>query len=159
MPKIPKTKQNPRGLSIKQQAVIQDIVQDVKQGKKLRMVKSTAKFYNTKDKDSSAVVASNNLSKINYRLALLEGLKEAGILGKSGKVKNRLTEGLNAVNLNSNAEPTTDYNTRLNYIKEINKIAGVYAPEKHQTEILKLSLNLTEQQLNNKILQLTKQLG
>ena len=52
-----------------------------------------------------------------------------------------------------------DYRIRLEYIKEINKIAGVYAPEQKETRKLSLNLNMSEEEATQKIKELKGELG
>ena len=152
MPKIPITPQNPHGLSIKQQATINDIVDDVKAGKGIEVAKSTAKFYTAKSTKVIRAVASQNLSKLNFRQALLEGLSQAKILGKNSKVETKLMEGMEAVQTTHTRDGDfidIDYRARLAYIQEINKIAGVYAPDRREN--LSFSFEGTLEELEEKV--------
>lgn len=158
MPKINKTKSNPFGLSIKQRAVINDMVNDVQTGKGMSPVKSHAKIYPVKNKNVAYQLANRNVSKDNFREALLFQLKENNIIGKNGKVERRLMEGLDA-KTTGKFGGEADPKVRLEYIKEINKITGVYAPEKKQTASLKLRMDLTPEQIDRNIEKLTKELG
>ena len=158
MPKIKKTKLNPHGLSIKQQAVIQDIIEDVKQGNGLQATKNTSKYYDAANQKSAASMACQNMNQLNYRMALLEGLRNGKIIGKNGKVEKRLKEGLDAIKEDSKGDATADMTTRLSYIKEINKIAGTYAPNTQLTKSINLNMNMTEQELDNHISTLQSEL-
>jgi hypothetical protein len=51
-----------------------------------------------------------------------------------------------------------DYATRLKYIQEINKIAGVYAPERKETKTLRLNVDVSEEELDEKIKKLQREL-
>lgn len=130
MPHIRITSKNPYGLSIKQQAVIDDILFDISQRKGFSLAKSVAKFYRVKNKRSAYSIASQNLSKLNFKEALLNELKNNKLIGKGGSIEQKLTEGLEAmVILKDNTGRSfsyPDFKTRLEYIKEINKITGLY---------------------------------
>lgn len=146
-----KTKHNPYGLTPKQQATIAQVVKDVEDGKSLQLSKAHAKYYNTKN---PAVLASENMNRPNYRQALLAHLTKRKIIGNNSKVQKRLEEGLDAVSAISTQKGiihATDYKTRLAYVQELNKITGVYAPEKSERKSLNLNVDMTEEQLDNKI--------
>lgn len=132
MPKIKKTIRNPHGLSLKQQVVIQDMIEDVSAGRGLSPAKSHSKIYNVKTPKNGAVVAQKNLHKVNFREALMEGLRERKILGENSLVEKRLNQGLNAKTQTPRGDKL-DLKVILEYIKEINKIGGMYAPEKRAT--------------------------
>lgn len=154
MKKIAKTKSNPHGLSSKQRLVVEDMVAKVAREEPISATDSTKKFYDTDNKDSIAVITSRNLSNADFREALLEGLQKKAILGKDSRVEAGLDAGLEAVDKDGN----TDFLTRLKYIQEINKVAGVYAPEKHETKRMNLNLNMTKEELDSKIASLRKEL-
>lgn len=151
MPKIKKTRLNPYGLTQKQSAVIADIINEVEQGKGLNPTASHRKIYAS---PNSNQLAYQNFQKIDFRTALLNGLTKRKILGKNSKVEKRLTEGLDAI---FNKHP--DFKTRLAYIQEINKISGVYAPEKKQTSRLNVNLDLTPEELKMRIKQLDQEIS
>lgn len=158
MPKIAKTLQNPHGLSAKQKLVIDDMVSDVKQGKKLDAVKSTNMIYNAKNKHTNDVIASKNMNSVDFRTALIEKLASENIIGANGKVSRKIMEGLDAVNETKDGI-FIDYKTRLQYIQEINKITGVYAPEKTEQKTLKINVNMSSEELQDKIKELTQELA
>jgi len=155
MPKIKVTKSNPYGLSIKQQLVIADMLNDIEQGRGLSPAKSTAKIYTAK-KEVANSMAVENLHKQNFRQALIDGLTKRKIIGKNSKVEKRLNEGLDA----KTGKKRDDYTIRLGYIQEINKIAGAYQPERVQSESVNLNLNvdIEEEELNKRIEELQKEL-
>lgn len=159
MPRINKTPTNPHGLSIKQQAVIQDVVEDVKAGRGVNLAKSTQKYYTVKNKNVAQVVATQNLGNANFREAMLEEFKANKIAGKNGKVAVRLMEGLDAITFNPSGKEFIDYARRLSYIQEINKITGVYAPERKQVQTMSLSVDMSAEELDAKIGRLQKQLA
>lgn len=119
MPYIRVSIRNPYGLSIKQKLVINDMVDDILHGRGMDAARSTKKFYNVKNDNVAAVIAHQNLNRLNFQQAFDAKLKQSNI---SGKITTALTEGLDAVDSMGNI----DHGTRLNYIKEINKIIGVY---------------------------------
>lgn len=147
-----RSKKNPHGLTYKQDLVIKDIVNKVSQGKSMNMVESVEKFYDVKNRASAhQVVAFNNRSP-NFREALVASLIEKRILGADSITEGKLIEGLDA----NDKEGNINYDTRLKYIQEINKIGGVYAPEKKQT--MSLNLDMTEEELDKHIKELQEQL-
>ena len=150
MPKVKKTIRNPYGLSTKQSLVIADIIQTAKNGERVNLTKSHAKFY----KDPSQL-AYQNYNKQDFRAALIAGLADNGILGKNGKVSQKLAEGLEA----TTETEAIDYKTRLAYIQEINKILGTYAPEKSQSQSVRFNLDIPPDQIKQKIKSLESELG
>lgn len=142
-----------RKLTTKQEAVITEVVRDVKKGNKLSVADAVERIYNVSSRKSAHAVASKNLSNPDFRSALLKALEERDVLGKGSKVENRLVEGLDA-----ESKGETDYRTRLEYIKEIHKIAGVYAPEKHESRKMTLNLNMSKEELEEKIKTLREEL-
>jgi len=150
-----KTLRNPHQLTAKQKLVIEDIVEDVSQGKGIRPSRSHAKIYNAKDQRNAEVLASQNLSKTNFQDGLIEALRKRNILGVNGKLQQRLAEGLDATDTDQNPE----YRTRLSYIQEINKITGVYAPVKIDQRSLSLRANVTPEQIDEKIDRLQEELN
>lgn len=157
MPKIKRTIRNPHALSSKQKLVIDDIVHDIEQGKPIDAVKSTQLAYNTTNKKTLINMSSENMGKQDFRNALIEKLSKSKIIGKNSRIANKLSEGLDAVTTGKFGGDI-DYRTRLDYIKEINKITGVYAPEKSEKKTLNLHLNLTQEELDNKIKELQEEL-
>jgi len=151
MPTPKKTKENPFGLTYKQDLVIKDVAEKVKQGKKPTVVDSVSKFYNVKNRSSAHQVTAYNMRSTNFREALVDSLVEKRILGADSKTEDRLLEGLDAEK-NGNV----DYDARLKYIQEINKIGGVYAAEKKTT--LNLNVDITEEDLDKQIEDLREQL-
>lgn len=151
-------------LSIKQEAVIADVLKTVKEGGKLSVAKSVEKIYDVKSPKVASVMASQNLANPDFRLSLLAALEERNIIGANSKVEQVLSEGLDAtkkqaivVDRDDRGRPIleyvneTDFGTRLEYAKEINKIAGVYAPEKHETKKFNLNLNMSKEELADRI--------
>ena len=147
MGKIKKTLTNPHGLSTKQALVIAEVVNNVKHGRRPDITKATDKIYNAVTKNGSAVIANNNINKLNFREALIEGLNNANILGSRGKLSQKLAEGLDA----TTETDKTDYRTRLAYIQEINKVLGNYALEKSQKQSIRVNLDLTPDQIKQRI--------
>lgn len=147
-----KTKENPFGLTYKQDLIIRDVTEKVKQGKPMELLDSTQKFYNVKNRNNAYQVAKYNLKLPYFREALLHSLIEKKILGADSVTEQRTIEGLDAITEKGNI----DFNARLKYIQEINKIADVYAPERKQT--MSLNLDLTEEELDKHIRELQEQL-
>jgi hypothetical protein len=152
MPTRKKTKDNPFGLTYKQDLVIRDVTEKVKQGKNPDMVGSVERFYNVKDNASARSVLAQNMSQHNFREALVTNLVEKKILGADSLTETRLIEGLDATNDKGNV----DYDARLKYIQEVNKVAGVYAPELKKT--MSLNIDMTEEQLDSHIRELQEEL-
>ena len=156
MPKINKTTRNPHGLAVKQKLVIADMIDDVEAGKGLNPSKSHLKIYKTQKKQTASVMANQNFNKPNFREALMEGLKKRKIIGVGSKIESRLAQGLDAETFTPAGKKFKDYKARLAYIQEINKIQGVYAPEKK--DIRRVNINLDPAQLDIKIDELQKEL-
>ena len=143
-----------RKLTPKEDAVIRDVVKSVKGGEKFSVSKSVERIYDVSSKASASSIAYKKMANEDFRITLLNALEDRDIIGADSKVEQRLTEGLDA-----EAKGETDYRTRLEYIKEINKIAGVYAPEKRETKSLKLNLDMTKEELESKIASLKDELS
>jgi hypothetical protein len=137
----------PKKLSIKQEAVIADVLKTVKEGGKLSVSKSTEKIYDVKSRAIAQSISSQNLAIPEFRQALLNGLEERQILGANSRVEGRLAEGLDAEDDRGNL----DRKTILEYIKEINKVAGVYAPEQRESKHLRLNMNMSKEEVADKI--------
>ena len=65
----------------------------------------------------------------------------------------RLDEGLDAKD-----GEKVDFRTRLDYVKEINKVSGVYAPTKTESKSMKLNLDMSKEELEGKIKELQGEL-
>jgi len=154
MPKIKVTAKNPYGLSTKQRLTIADMLHDVEQGKGLKPTKSAAKIYPVKNDNVAKTIAIQNIRSNNYRQALLDGLLKRKIIGKNSIVEKRLNQGIDA----KTGKRKDDYEIRLKYAQEINKISGVYSPQKTETKSLNLNVDITKEQLDNRIEQLQEQL-
>jgi len=154
MPKIKVTKRNPYGLSTKQGLVIEDMLNDVKNGDGLKPVKSTAKIYPVKNNNVAQTMAIKNIGRDNFRKALIDGLLKRQIIGKNSKIEKRLDQGLNA----KTGKKKDDYQIRLSYAQEINKIVGVYSPVKSQSENLNLNVDISKEELDTRINTLQEQL-
>lgn len=139
-------------LTPKEEAVITDVVRAVDAGEGFSVSKSVHRIYNM-NKNSASVEASRKLNNEDFRNALMLALENRKIIGADSKVERVLDEGLDAEN---KGEP--DHRTRLEYAKEINKIAGVYAPEKKETKSLNLNLNMDKEELTGRIRELQEEL-
>jgi hypothetical protein len=159
MPKINKTLDNPYGLSTKQKLVIEDVVETVKTGGKIDINKSHSKFYNASNPHSNNQITYQNLNRVDFRIALIEGLKKAKIIGNNSIVESKLIEGLDANGITKGGMSYIDFRTRLEYIKEINKISGVYAPEKIDKRQTNLNIDLTAEELEKAINKLQAELS
>ena len=147
-----------KSLTAKQKLVAEDIVEKIKKGEKPDAVGSTEKFYNVGSKNSARVITSQNFAKPEFRKYLIDGLHEKGIVGPNSKVENRLEEGLDATSIIKGGDLAIDYRTRLAYVQEINKILGVYAPTQVEKKTLNLTLDVSEEELDEKIRKLNKEL-
>lgn len=152
MPK--KTRKNPHGLTGKQLLAAEDIAEKMAKGDPASPVKSHEKIYNVSTKESAKTITSRNMNNPDFRNAIVDRLHERRILGPDGKVELRLEEGLDATDKDENV----DYTNRLKYIQEIHKIAGVYAPQKVERKTLNLSLEVSEEELDEKIASLQQEL-
>ena len=142
-----------RKLTPKQEAVIKDVVKSVREGEKFSVAKSVGRIYDVNGPASAATIASKNLSKDYFRDALMDALEERNIIGVDSKVEQRLDEGLDARD-----GERVDFRARLDYVKEINKIAGLYAPTKTESRSMKLNLDMSKEELEGKIKQLQEEL-
>jgi hypothetical protein len=104
------------------------------------------------------VIANQNLKKPNFRMALLDALERNGLIGVDSKVSKVLINGLEAVKL-TKFGLMDDYMTRLSYAQEINKISGVYAPEKRESKNLNLNIDISPEELDQRIANLTQELN
>lgn len=147
-----KSKTNPYGLTTKQALTVRDIVKGVEEGEGISLTDSHAKFYQVSSRNSAAVIANKNMKRDNFRQALIAGLEDKSIIGANSKVEQRLSEGLDAEN-----DDGLDRKTILEYIKEINKISGAYAPQRSESK--SLHLNISGKQLDDKIKKLQRELG
>lgn len=152
---IPKTPRNPYGLTTKQKMVIEKALEFSARGEGLKMVDAHDGIYASKKRANLATMSYRNMSKDHFRAALMEGLMKRGIVGRDGKVEEVLTSGLDATDKDGNA----NHETRLKFAQEINKISGVYAPEKKETARFNLNIDLTPEQINEKIKELQGELG
>jgi hypothetical protein len=148
---------NKYGLTPKQDLTIKEAIKGVEEGKGLDLTAATEKYYNVSSKNSAAVISNKNMKRDNFRQALTDGLMEKKIIGADSKVEQRLSEGLDAKIQTKDGESEYDRRVILEYIKEINKVSGAYAPQK--TETKRLNLNISGKELDDKIKQLQQELG
>ena len=141
-----------RKLTSKEEAVIVDVVRSVNKGDKFSVARSVERIHDA-TKKSSAVIASRKMSNDDFRNTLMAALEQREIIGADSKVEQVLSEGLDALTEKENP----DFRVRLDYAKEINKIAGVYAPERRETKSMHLNLNMSEEELKKKIAELGKE--
>jgi hypothetical protein len=141
-----------RKLTYKQELVVRDVTEKVNQGKSMDILGSTEKFYNAKNRKSASSLVAKNMRNPTFREALIDSLVEKKILGANSKTEQVLLEGLEA----ETKEGDIAYETRLKYVQEINKVAGVYAPEVKKT--LNLNTDMSEKELDQKIKELQEQL-
>jgi len=158
MPTPRKTPENPFGLTPKQQLVIADAVDGVEKTGKLNLIASTKKMYNTHHPRSPASISKENFGRIDFRNALIQSLQNKKILGVNGKVEQRLVEGLDAITSSPTGNEMIDYGNRLKYVQELNKIAGVYSPDRKQTQLFSFNINMTEEEADEKIRRYGEQL-
>jgi len=122
MPKIVSTTKNPYGLSVKQSLVIKDLVNNVKKGFKFDPTQSHYKFYNVRKRSTAAVMAHENLNRPNFMRALQQELAYE----VSDKMSLCLSSGLDAYRTEKNGKVVPDFDARLKYVQEINKVCGIY---------------------------------
>ena len=149
---IPKRKKERKNPTYKQQLVIADVTEKVKAGKPMDMVKSVEKFYNVKNNNTARQVVAANMRSETFREALISSLVERKVLGKNSKTEAVLVEGLDALT----PAGEINYDTRLKYVQEIHKVAGIYAPETKRN--LNLNMDMSEEELDEKIKKLQEQL-
>lgn len=139
--------------------MIIDQIDRIQRGKGVNLTDSFDKVYNTKNRQVARSMASNYWRESdNFRNALIEGMLNKGILGPDSKVEQRLNEGLDAVKVDSDGEKHVDYKNRLDYVKEINRIAGAYAPDKSESRKMTLNVKVSDKELDKKINQLQSEL-
>ena len=155
MPRSSKTPSNPHGLSRKQLTVVSDVVENIRQGKGLDVTASVARIHQTKN---PSTIASRHMSNIDFRQALIDELYRSKTIGKNSKVNKVLTEGLEAVKYTRDGDIAgEDFQARLAYVQEINKITGVYAPERTDKRVLNMSIDLSPEELTKRIEELKNQ--
>ena len=135
-----------RKLTPKEEATIAETVRAVSEGESFSVSKAVEKIHDVK-KSSSYAIANKKLQNPDFRSALLVALENRKIIGANSKVEARLAEGLDAEGVAGQPE----LRVRLDYIKEINKIAGVYAAEKKEVKSLRLNLDMTKEELKERI--------
>jgi len=152
MGKAKVTIQNPHGLTGKQNLAIAIMVKDAKAGK-IRPVKAHDLVYNTKNIGGSQMMSRHNLKLEGFREALLDELEKAGVVGINSQISKQLMEGLKA-----EGKEGPDYVTRLKYIQEIHKVAGVYAPQLIEKKTMSVHADISEEELDAKIAALQMEL-
>jgi len=141
-------------VTAKQRLVIEDIAKKINDGKPMNAVESTERFYDVSSRASAKTISSRNFSSKEFRDALLEQLDKYGVVGKDSKISTKLAEGLEA----TSDKGDIDYNARLKYIQEINKIIGMYAPTQTEKKTMNLSLDMSKEELEERIEKLQKEL-
>jgi hypothetical protein len=142
-----------RKLTPKEEAVIAETVRAMNAGEKFSLAKSVDKVYNVTKESSAKNIASQKMNNDMFRNALLVALEDRRIIGADSKVEKVLVEGLDA-----EREGDPDHRIRLDYAKEINKISGVYAPQKLETKSMSLNLNMSDEEMKQKIRELQGEL-
>jgi hypothetical protein len=160
MPKpIKKTVNNPYGLTSKRLMVLDQVDHNLKEGRGMGLVDAIEMTYDIKENKNKRTTAmkirSRNLQSMDFRQALVDTLTRHRIVGANGKVSRRLMEGLDA----ETDEGTPAHHARLGYIREINKVVGVYAPLKVERRSFSLNANISEAELDSKIKRLQEELG
>ncbi|MCR4329498.1 MAG: hypothetical protein NUV65_03055 [Candidatus Roizmanbacteria bacterium] len=157
MPAINRTAINPHGLSIKQEATIALVENQIKRGEPISLSKAHNIVYKTKG--NGDVIAHQNLHTINYREAFIERMRELNITGKNGKIERVMTEGLESEKVyNKQGDTAPDYATRLSYAQELHKIIGAYAPTQSQQSSVSVNLDVTPNDLDERITMLSEEL-
>ncbi|MFA5036157.1 MAG: hypothetical protein WC479_03180 [Candidatus Izemoplasmatales bacterium] len=152
---IKKQPDNPHALSQKQRMVVADVVAGIKAGEGLDVTRSVLKFHKTKNPSQ---IASRHMSNVNFREALIEDLYRGKVIGKNSKVNKVLMEGLEAVSYTKDGDIAgEDFKARLAYVQEINKITGVYAPERSDKRTLNVNMNIPPEELEQRIQELRNQ--
>lgn len=153
MPRINKTVNNPFALSKKQMLTIEEVKNQIVRGEVPNLAKAHNKIYDTKGR--GAELAYQNYNRLNYRQALIEALQERQIIGENGKVEQRLVEGLDATD--NNNKP--NLSVRLEYIKEISKMIGLYSQKERPDKSLGISIQLNrDTTLEHEIRQMEEEL-
>ena len=148
MPKAKITPTNPYGLTSKQRLTAELVARNIADGNGVNMMEAHNDIYAPKSKKTASNMARVNGGIEGFRLEIIEGLRKKKLLGVNGKLQQRMAEGLNA-KLVGSGKPA--YTIILAYIKEINKVLGVYAPVKIDQRTLNLRSTLTPQQLHANI--------
>jgi len=141
-------------LTAKQKLVIEDIAKTINEGKPMNAVESTKKFYNVKNTQNASNISSRNMKSKDFRNALLEELDKYKVIGNDSATSRKLAEGLEALNDKGNV----DYNARLKYIQEIHKIVGMYAPTQTEKKTMSLNVDVTKEELDERIRLLQEEL-
>ena len=125
------------GLTQQQNKFKDNIVEQVKSGKKVNLTQAALNSYNTTDPHTAATIANDNMNIPDIREEIQKALKEnnltvSGILGNFGRLANHKPEKISA-----------DAVLRAN--QDLAKIFNLYPGQKHT----QISLNLRAN-LNNK---------
>ena len=155
MPKAKVTATNPHGLTVKQRLTADLIASDIADGKGVNMIRAHQDIYPTKNKNTAKSIAHSNGGIATFRLEIIKGLRKKRILGVNGKLQQRLAEGLNAKLVGSGKPALMII---LAYIKEINKVLGVYAPLRIDQRTFNLKASRTPQELHDNIVGLEGEL-
>lgn len=150
MPKSYPSKDNPHGLSPKQRAVVLDVVDNIRSGKGLDVAGSVSRIHQTKH---PSIIASRHMSRPNFREALIDELYRSKTIGKKSRVNEVLQEGLEAIKVTRYGDQV-DYQARLAYVQEINKVVGAYAPERQDKRVMTLNVDLSPEELDKRIQEL-----
>lgn len=131
------------------------MVSKAKIGKSITPVKSTKKIYDVTTEGSAKQMTSQNMTNLDFRAELVKQLADAEIIGTKSRVGLRLDEGLDA----TTKDGDVDYTNRLKYVQEINKVIGVYAPQKVESKSMILNVDITDEELAKKIAELQSELS
>jgi hypothetical protein len=147
-----KTLKNPYQLPVKDLLTIELIEKQIQDTGKVNIKEAIRLVRNLSTPASVRETVSTRLKNVDFRRALVDQLSRAGLVGQNGKVGQQLAEGMGAETKirDKDGEVITiekDHKTRLEYIKEINKITGVYAAEKKETRRMNLNIDLSKEEI------------
>src|SRR3990167_6613058 len=128
------TPDNPRRLTHRELLTIEYAVKDSDRTGKIDIHNAVRKIGKpNKTKRSVIALVGKKLASPDFRAELIEQLIKKNILGANGKVEQVLVEGLDAVKIKRDSrtgeiiDEEKDFDARLKYAQELNKITGVYA--------------------------------
>lgn len=147
---FPPSKPHYAGLTIKQQNFVTEAVRQIKEEGELNTSKAMQVAY--PNDRNPRVTGSQALTNPNIKTAMQYELEKAGITDEL--ISYKMREGMDAEKLEG-TEKVADYNTRLKYIQEANKIKDVYPDQTinvdRRTANINIDLKADPEKLNTEL--------